>query len=195
MPKKRESIPDAELALLTLLAEYPMHGYQIEEIIHQRGMREWTQIGFSSIYYLLEKMKSRGWLSSTLEKAEGKGPARQVFRLTTRGRRAWQSAALDALSHPRTPSSNFQLGLANIQKLEEAAVLDALRKYFKMLAQKQEELSVKMRGDDIQAAWHALQMFDLSLNQITCEMNWLDKFIHQLENRSPDSELNTENDA
>ena len=43
----------AELTLLGLLAEKPRHGYELEEVIIARGMRDWTEIGFSSIYYLL----------------------------------------------------------------------------------------------------------------------------------------------
>ncbi|MGD8625667.1 MAG: helix-turn-helix transcriptional regulator, partial [Anaerolineae bacterium] len=46
---------NAELAILTLVAEAPHHGYEIEQIIQERGMREWTEVGFSSIYYLLKK--------------------------------------------------------------------------------------------------------------------------------------------
>ena len=40
----------ADLAVLALVAEEPRYGYQIEGIIAKRGMREWTEIGFSSIY-------------------------------------------------------------------------------------------------------------------------------------------------
>ena len=47
---------NAELAILSLIAQQPCHGYEIEQIIEERGMREWTEVGFSSIYYLLKKM-------------------------------------------------------------------------------------------------------------------------------------------
>ncbi len=54
--------------------ESPMHGYQIEQIIEERGMREWTPIGFSSIYYLLDKMKDKGWLASNWRNPPAKDP-------------------------------------------------------------------------------------------------------------------------
>ena len=41
---------DAELAVLSLVAEQPCHGYEIEQVIEARGVREWTEVGFSSIY-------------------------------------------------------------------------------------------------------------------------------------------------
>ena len=59
MAKKGTEITNSELALLGLLMESPMHGYQIEQIIEDRGMREWTTIDLSSIYYLLHKMRDK----------------------------------------------------------------------------------------------------------------------------------------
>ena len=51
---------NAELAILSLVAEEPRHGYDIEQVIEARGMRDWTEIGFSSIYYLLKKLEKSG---------------------------------------------------------------------------------------------------------------------------------------
>jgi DNA-binding PadR family transcriptional regulator len=53
---------NAELAVLSLIAEQPRHGYDIEQIIEARGMRDWTEIGFSSIYYLLNKLEEAGMI-------------------------------------------------------------------------------------------------------------------------------------
>ena len=33
---------NAELAVLSLVAEKPRHGYEIEQVIEERGMRDWT---------------------------------------------------------------------------------------------------------------------------------------------------------
>ena len=51
---------NAEFALMSLLAEGPLHGYAVEQLVEQRGMRHWTEIGFSSIYFLLKKLEARG---------------------------------------------------------------------------------------------------------------------------------------
>ncbi|QBJ94950.1 hypothetical protein ERC79_02460 [Rhodococcus sp. ABRD24] len=39
-----------------LLAEQPRHGFDLEKVIDARGIRQWTDIGFSSIYRLLGKL-------------------------------------------------------------------------------------------------------------------------------------------
>ncbi|NUS65813.1 MAG: PadR family transcriptional regulator, partial [Saccharothrix sp.] len=67
------------MTLLGLLVEQPRHGYELEEVITARGMREWTEIGFSSIYYLLGKLRDRGLVAEVDAPGSGRGKARKVF--------------------------------------------------------------------------------------------------------------------
>jgi len=77
---------NAELAILSLIAEQPRHGYEIEQVIEERRMREWTEIGFTSIYYLLpaQEAGTGGLIEGQLEEAE-RGPAREAYHLTPAG--------------------------------------------------------------------------------------------------------------
>ena len=52
-------ISNIEAAILGLLCERPQYGYEIEKIIEKRNMRNWTEIGFSSIYYILKKLEEK----------------------------------------------------------------------------------------------------------------------------------------
>ena len=47
---------DADIVVLSLLAEQPRHGYDLDRVIEQRGYRQWTSLAFSSIYYLLKRL-------------------------------------------------------------------------------------------------------------------------------------------
>ena len=95
---------NAELTILSLIAEQPRHGYDIEQVIEQRGMRDWTEVGFSSIYFLLNKLEKDGMVKSRLEKSQGKGPARKVYSITAEGKRAHTQGSLAALSTPTSSS-------------------------------------------------------------------------------------------
>jgi len=176
MTTKQKPITDAELAVLSLLAEKPMHGYQIEQTIQSRGMREWTEIGFSSIYYILEKLRSRGSVESRLEAAEGKGPSRQVFSLTPAGRAVFHTAAWTALASPSHSFSSFQLGLASLPMLDKKEILEALQSYHAKLKNKYAELDTKFTEPE-KLPWHVSMLFQHDLSQLQCEMNWLEKFI------------------
>lgn len=42
-------ITKTEMVILSLEVENPINSYEIDQILQQRGMREWTAIGFSFI--------------------------------------------------------------------------------------------------------------------------------------------------
>ena len=50
---------NAELAIISLIVEKSMHGYEISPVMKAREMRNWTEIGFSSIYYILNKLEKK----------------------------------------------------------------------------------------------------------------------------------------
>ncbi len=76
---------DAEYAILSLVAEKPAYGYEIEQIIETRGMKEWTAIGFSSIYYQLKKMEEKRWIISKITYSQNQGLKRKIYSITKNG--------------------------------------------------------------------------------------------------------------
>jgi DNA-binding PadR family transcriptional regulator len=102
-------LTNAELAILSLIVEQPRHGYDIEQVIEARQMRNWTEIGFSSIYYVLKKLERDGLIVSHLEASSGPGPARRVYSVTAAGKVKWCEAALLALAAPQRAASSLLL--------------------------------------------------------------------------------------
>ena len=174
---------NAELAILSLIAEQPRHGYDIEQVIAARGMREWTEIGFSSIYYLLKKLEKDGLIDSRTEQQAGRGPARNVYHVTQAGLEAQRAATLEALSTPQPGYSSFLLGVANLPGVPPAEVITALRQYRATLAE---------RLAHMQTRWQAQQplpyfveaLFDYSATLIKAELAWIEKFIKQVEDET-----------
>jgi len=170
---------NAELAILSLVAEEPRHGYQIEQVIEERGMREWTEIGFSSIYYLLKKLERDGLVEGHLEEAE-RGPARKVYRPTPAGREALTDGILAALSVPGRCYPPIQLGLANLPGIPPAEALAALGAYREALAEHLAQLRAKWeRQRPLPIFVEA--MFDYSATMIQAESAWVDRLIAQME--------------
>ncbi|NJL93278.1 MAG: hypothetical protein HC915_05880 [Anaerolineae bacterium] len=50
---------DSELALLSILSERPMNSDEIQEVITQRNLREWTLMGTQSVYFILDKLQQQ----------------------------------------------------------------------------------------------------------------------------------------
>ena len=173
---------NAELSILSLIAERPRHGYEIEQVIEERGMRDWTEIGFSSIYYLLKKLEKEGLIAGRLEEA-ARGPARTVYSATQAGLEAQRAGLLDALSVPRPCLSPLQLGLANLPAVAPADALVALGQYHDALADKEEYLRTR-REDQQPLPYFVDAMFDLSLTLIEAEKAWVAGFREQINSLS-----------
>ena len=192
MLEQPPDLTNIELAILGLVAEEPRHGYQLDRLITERGMRAWTEIGFSSIYYILNKLESGGLLDSALQPGSPdasahKGPARKVYRLTPAGWGAYRDAVRRRLSDPRPRSADFLLALANLPALPLPEVITALEHQRATLQSRLEGVQAK-RDEDRAAAGrlppHVEALFDYSLAQMSAELDWLDQYLLQLEDQN-----------
>jgi len=174
------NITNSELIILGLVAEEPKYGYQIEQNIIQRGMREWTEIGFSSIYYILNKLEDRGLLVSE-KRTEGERPARKIYRLTDPGRQEYQKAVRARLTSPRPRTDDFDIGLANLLALDRSELLQALTSYQATLKAKLTQVQAKYDldgGDHLNLA--AYELFSHSIAQLRAEVDWITEAIERL---------------
>ena len=176
-----ENITNAELSLLSLLQEQPMHAYEIEQVIEERNIRYWTELGFSSIYRILSKLESEGLLESPLQPPEGRGPARKVFHLTAIGKEAWKQTALNSLAHPTRQYSSFLLGLDNLGELPPAEALQSIGNYLSDQKSLQEQLTKMVSVHPLREDFFIQVFFDYLLNQLTAEINWLQGLYEKLE--------------
>ena len=179
-----KKVTEAELTILHLLAERPRHGYEIEQLIEARGMREWTAIGFSSIYYLLNKLEKSGGekrpalAESWLEQGTG-GPARKVYQITQAGMAALRDGALAALADSEGDNQSLLLGLANLAVLEKEEALAALMTHRQGLAERRERVAGRAAGqqplpDFVEA------LFDYSQSMMAARSEWLDSFVEEI---------------
>jgi len=172
---------NAELAILSLVAERPRHGYDIERAIVQRGMREWTDVGFSSIYYVLGKLERAGLLEARKGEPGQRGPSRTVYAPTPSGFEAWREASLAALSVPAT-GSPFSLGLANLPGLSADEVIEALVEYRAQLAERLAGAQAKRDAQE-PLDWFVAELFDYSEVMIEAEAQWVDGLLGRMRKR------------
>lgn len=164
------NLTSSEATVLGLVIERPQHGYDLEQVIEQRGIRQWTDIGFSSIYYLLAKLEKRG-LVSVLE-ASGGAKSRRVFQATRAGREAATHNTLALIAELRTRPHPLLVGLANLPLLSEHAYAEALRT---RLAQVEVRIAAVTEAEQTQAPLPlpAREVFSYSLSLLEAERSWL----------------------
>ncbi len=75
----------AELAILSVLAEEPLHGYEVA-----RRIREATggvlRFELASLYPMLYRLEKRGWITGSWQETSSARPRRR-YRLTAAGKR------------------------------------------------------------------------------------------------------------
>jgi DNA-binding PadR family transcriptional regulator len=161
----------AELTLLGLLVEEPRHGYELEEVITERGMREWTEIGFSSIYYLLGKLSERGLIAET-DRSRSGPKARKVYAATAAGHEACARAVEAVLAEVRPVYPALLVGLANQPTVPPDRLVAALARRAEALTERVREVRAAAEAQrDAPGFVHAI--FDHALGQLAAEQSWL----------------------
>jgi DNA-binding PadR family transcriptional regulator len=189
-----KQLTDAELLLLGLVAEMPRHGYELDQVIRQRGMREWTQIGFSSIYFVLGKLQKMGLVTAKKPLARRRGlarrrlaavsrsgtrrakgtKARKVYSVTPAGRRALAAQTIAALRDVRPAYSSVLLGMINWPALNREQSLKALQARSKAIESERTRLgTIQVEQQPLPDYVEAL--FEYSLGQLRAEAEWVSR--------------------
>lgn len=177
---------DAELTILSLLSEGPHYGHELQQIIDERGLREWLTIGFSSIYYLLNRLERQKLLRSEL-RPEERGPAQKLFSLTEAGRGILQTAVGDLLRQPRALGSGFELGLANLTVLQPRQVYQTLRHHHDDLNHRLNAVNkaYERHLKEPNPALHITSLYTHSIALMKAEMEWMSQFLEDWKEQHP----------
>ncbi len=176
---------DAELAILSIVAEGPIYGYDIQTVIAERGLRAWTNIGTSSMYYVLEKLERQGLIVGT-STAEADDVARRQYRITTAGYGVLQTSVADLISTPREYGDGFELGLANLHVLRASQIRTAFFTYRQDLLSRIGQARERLENlETTGAPFNVTAMLDHQIALLQAETNWIATFIEEWEAQAP----------
>lgn len=162
-------LTDAELLVLGLVAEMPRHGYELEQVIEERGMREWTQIGFSSIYFVLGKLEKSGLVKA---RASQGAKAKKTYKVTLAGRQTLVAQTVAALREFRPVYSSALLGMIHWPVLSRDMALSALAARGSAIADEMARLErLRLERQPLPDFIEAL--FDFSAGQLAAEKAWI----------------------
>jgi len=182
-------ISDIETAILGLLCEGVRYGYQLEKTIKERGMRRWTDIGFSSIYYVLKRLEKKGLIVSASEAVEGK-PTRRVYTVTEEGGQVMKDTLVELLSEHTKLISPFDLGVAYLHQLGREKVLESLESYLESLDRRIGFLEDSITSyQENGAPFHVMALFQRPLHLDRAERVWTEEFIRTVKENMKETEV------
>jgi DNA-binding PadR family transcriptional regulator len=166
----------SEILILGILAEEPRHGYDIEKLITDRGMRKWADIGFSSIYYLLDKLESKGYVTSS----ESQGKERKQFSITLRGTSTLKTETAKLIVQRKPANAHLMAGLATSLMLDADEYINALSERQSTLTDDLNALIVKSAAMK-HAPLSARRLFGISEALLKAELDWIKSEIERSE--------------
>jgi DNA-binding PadR family transcriptional regulator len=165
----------ADLVLLSLLAERPMHGYQANAELERRQVRDWAGLSRPQIYYSLEKLARNGFLR-TVSSRKCEGPERRVFLATKAGR----SALANALEWPdwtnQREKPTFLTWIALSWQARKGVFVRQLVRRQKFIEQEiaREKETLKAIRKEVGHPYHeAIWMVTLMISEFENELRWL----------------------
>jgi DNA-binding PadR family transcriptional regulator len=129
-----------ELAILGVLKEQPMHGYELRHYLSFIVGHIW-QLSYGTLYPALRRLERRGELTRQTIR-DGKGPARHVYALTPQGETSFLSMMAEVASPTEISDPHkFTLRLTFFRYLGREARLDLLGQRLKFLRENRESLA------------------------------------------------------
>ena len=168
---------DADLVVLGLLAERPRHGYDLEAVIQQRGIRAWTPLAFSSIYYVLNRLESRGLALSERENGSPKG--RRIYRPTPEGLRVCIDATRRVLTDTAPQPAPVLIGMTNSPLLPPDEVAGALVMRRQSIEARRAEMA-HTRATQEPLAPLVAAIFAYGELALDAELAWIDQTVARL---------------
>ncbi|MBF6258220.1 PadR family transcriptional regulator [Nocardia farcinica] len=128
MPAKRKVDNLLALAILSVIAERPMHRYEIASKLRERGKDRDMDIKWGSLYTVVRNMVKAGFLEEVGSERQGGRPERVIYRITPAGQAEMTDWTKELLAEPRAERSAYTAGLSVTALLppdEVAELLDA----------------------------------------------------------------------
>src|ERR1041385_4853247 len=182
----RLTIPD--LVILSLLAEGPKHGYEVNTTLEERNIRDWAPVSRPQIYYSLDKLVGLGLLRVISSSSPSAGPERRVLETTARGREQLADA-LEAKSWVnKKVHQPFLIWLALSWQARPQAFRKQLNSRKKILEQRLREERATLEDvlTEVGHPFHeAVWMLELTIQQLEVELNWVEKILKAADKRGP----------
>jgi DNA-binding PadR family transcriptional regulator len=182
LPRKRE-LTTADLVLLSLLAERPMHGYQANAELVRREVQDWAGISLPQVYYSLEKLARLRMLREAADTSDAEGPERQVFAVTAKGTRALADALEREDWARQRDKPAFLTWMALSWQARQGVVGRQLQRRREFLEKElaRERATLDSVLEEVGHAHHeAVWMITLMIEQFETELHWLGRVEKEL---------------
>ena len=169
------------IAALGLLAERPMHPYEMYQLLLDREEDRVLKVRPGTLYHTVDRLARDGLVRALRTEREGNRPERTTFEVTEPGRRELGRRVLEMLSSPAREYPQFPLAVSEAHNLSGAQVVACLRTRMRALRDEQDDLEKRLRAHgapDIPRLYWLNVDYDRAMR--AAELAWLRRVVDEI---------------
>jgi DNA-binding PadR family transcriptional regulator len=163
-----------ELAILGLLKERAMHGYQLKKRLADTLGSFW-QVSYGSLYPALKRLQREGAVEMIFPR-EQVGRRKNVYRITRKGEELF-AELLERAGHEATEDSGFQVRLAFFKYLKPETRIRLLERRRAFLEGRWSNLKQSLQSYRERIDNYTLSLMNHELAATETDIRWLDDLI------------------
>ena len=183
MRKKSDELTAADLVVLSLLAEEPMHGYKIVSELEQRDAKDWAPVSKPQVYYSIKKLAELNLIALASDKDGSQGPEREKFKIKQNGFEAMNEALSNIKWAQQRPPAPFTTWMALSSHLPPKTTKELIqtRKLYltSELAREKKTLSEFKKDHELMSTAGKL-MVSFCIKSFELELEWLAEVAKEL---------------
>jgi len=167
-----------ELAVLGLLHESPMHGYELRKQLN--GVLGWSRVlSYGSLYPALKKMLKSGWIAQVVASAPVTASRRQriVYAISTEGEQRFTKLMSEA-GPAAWEDDNFDVRFAFFSRTDMEIRLRILEGRRLRLEERLERVQAQLDRTQQQVDRYATELQRHGVESVQREVHWLSELIN-----------------
>ena len=167
----------ADLVVLSLLTEQPMHGYELWAELERRQVWKWASITRTQVYYSLRKLETSSQIEGIDDPSEPLGPERRVYRPTNAGRKLLTAQLGDARWAVQRPPDPFLTWLVLSWQARPKDFATQIERRREFVARQLDEDRAALDAviAETSPSSDAAMIVRLGIRQFEVELAWLDE--------------------
>ena len=172
-----------ELAILGLLKEQPMHGYQLSRELGESLGGFW-RVSYGSLYPTLRRLERAGEVEAVASEEATVGRRKQVYRITAKGEETFFQLLQEAPHDNQSEDQRFRVRLAFFRYLPPETRLRLLERRRAYLENRLNSITDSLRSTRARVDDYTLSLMEHGRADVESDLAWVDGLIEAERSRN-----------
>ena len=165
-----------ELAILGLLKEQPMHGYQLSRELGE-SLGSFWRVSYGSLYPTLRRLEREGEVETVSRESAGSGRRKHVYRITEEGEKTFLDLLQETPSDTSTEDTRFRVRLAFFRYLPPETRIRLLERRRAYLQDRLSTITDSLRTTRARVDDYTLALIEHGQSATENDIEWLEDLI------------------